>query len=78
MLIEVPAHRHVLMIECAVAFGQKVATVWIEHHVHGFSELDQPVNQPLGPLYVDIVVPGAVDQQQMPLQPSAKWIADSA
>src|SRR5450759_3008399 len=45
-----------------------VPPVWILHEAELFVEIDEPVEQSMRPLEVDVVVAGAVDDQQLALQ----------
>src|SRR5207247_11346399 len=47
------------------AFGDRVRPIGIHHQIEWFAELDEPVDQPLGALIVDVVVAGPVDDQQL-------------
>lgn len=51
----------------ARAFKDAVSAIRIGHEVEGFPEFDELVHQQFRPLVVNIVVAGAVHDQQMPL-----------
>ena len=62
----------------ALALGDPVGAVGIGHVVEGLAELDEAVDEALGALDVDVVVAGAVDDEQVPGQPSAWKRGDPA
>ena len=67
MLGQVPREQVIKMHRHAWAFRDAVSAIGINHEVKRFPEFDQFVHQQLRPLLVNVVVAGAVHNQQMAL-----------
>src|SRR5215813_3583337 len=68
MLGHVPGQQMIQMHTRARTFKDAVSAVGIGHEVERFPEFDEFVHQQLRPLVVNVVVAGAVHNQQMALQ----------
>ena len=72
MVVEVAGEQAVQVPGRVLPLVDRVAAVGVRHQRERLVQLDQLVHQLFGPLVVAVVVAGAVDEQQVALQPGRR------
>ena len=68
VLLQEPGHELEQVAAGSFALADAVGAVGVGHHRERLAQRDQAIDQGLAVLEVDVVVAGAVDQQQVALQ----------
>ena len=68
MVFKKPCQQAIEMVLSTRSLDQRVRTPWVGHEVERFGKFDQPIHQQFSTLIMHVVIPRAVDQEEVAAQ----------